>query len=653
MSTSSRAVHVAAARLAVLLALVGGASPREATRTCRPTASACASVRMRPRRPRTASRCAAASSAPTRRANRTLRIAPRTDPNNPDDDAVAIASYHDCTCSCCRRARARATAWWTSASPPDRRTSAPRSGAPPSFTVARTRAPITRTGPNASSPPTTIAPARAATRTPAPSCPTTCSGRVLAIDAPPTRVARSSSRAPTGVRTRASTPWWPPTPGSIRRRRPQVLAPRRSFSIDAKSTEMPTYGAALLSIFIIGLVGTLVGIFVYRRIQAERGFKWVQYDFGSDQPKDRARWRCRGTRSPAEAARPRPRPRDLTRSEESEEEERETRPRAAKRRRGEIRHSDAITRDERGVTLRSTRQTRPTRRARVVDHQTEVSLRRRGLVRLRLGSRRREFRRELLGEPRRHPPILHHGVVLPPQVHPRGRSRLDRANHRVPRRVFPSDPLRDVHTVPQETQDVRSEGVGDDVSEPFSEDPVSRQRRIRLRRRARAPVDRGDSTDSRASTARSIAPRVSAPRPSRCRTRAARGRCPPRVRTDPVEASGIEASRPRWFPPRTRNLVPSELARHPRVGLARLAFHVHTNHLHRRVPAEFFPRREVRVRADRLVEIRRCRIRDPPIARVDRASRAPCATRHARLTPPIAPASRTPPPACTYPAGTP
>ena len=64
-----------------------------------------------------------------------------------------------------------------------------------------------------------------------------------------------------------------------------MSAPRRSFGIDAKSTEMPTYGAALLSIFIIGLVGTLVGIFVYRRVQAERGFKWVQYDLGSDQPK--------------------------------------------------------------------------------------------------------------------------------------------------------------------------------------------------------------------------------------------------------------------------------------------------------------------------------------------------------------------------------
>ena len=52
---------------------------------------------------------------------------------------------------------------------------------------------------------------------------------------------------------------------------PQVSAPRRSFSIDAKSTEMPTYGAALLSIFIIGLVGTLVGIFVYRRIRGGEG----------------------------------------------------------------------------------------------------------------------------------------------------------------------------------------------------------------------------------------------------------------------------------------------------------------------------------------------------------------------------------------------
>ena len=36
---------------------------------------------------------------------------------------------------------------------------------------------------------------------------------------------------------------------------------------------MPTYGAALLSLFFIGIFGTLVGVFAHRRIQREKGFR--------------------------------------------------------------------------------------------------------------------------------------------------------------------------------------------------------------------------------------------------------------------------------------------------------------------------------------------------------------------------------------------
>ena len=49
-------------------------------------------------------------------------------------------------------------------------------------------------------------------------------------------------------------------------------------TVTKETTQMPTYGAALLSIFLIGLVGTVCGMFVYRRVQRERGFRWVQFD---------------------------------------------------------------------------------------------------------------------------------------------------------------------------------------------------------------------------------------------------------------------------------------------------------------------------------------------------------------------------------------
>ena len=62
-------------------------------------------------------------------------------------------------------------------------------------------------------------------------------------------------------------------------------APRRSgVSVTAKSTELPTYAAALVSILVIGLVGTVVGIFVHRKVQAERGFRWVKFDEQDEKP---------------------------------------------------------------------------------------------------------------------------------------------------------------------------------------------------------------------------------------------------------------------------------------------------------------------------------------------------------------------------------
>ena len=70
---------------------------------------------------------------------------------------------------------------------------------------------------------------------------------------------------------------------------PAAPAPAPASSrvtVTSKSTEMPTWAAALLSIFIIGLVGTVVGIFVHRKVQAERGFRWVKFDENGEKSAD-------------------------------------------------------------------------------------------------------------------------------------------------------------------------------------------------------------------------------------------------------------------------------------------------------------------------------------------------------------------------------
>lgn len=55
-------------------------------------------------------------------------------------------------------------------------------------------------------------------------------------------------------------------------------SPSGGITVTKKSTELPTYAAALITILVIGLVGGLVGIFVHRKVQAERGFRWVKFD---------------------------------------------------------------------------------------------------------------------------------------------------------------------------------------------------------------------------------------------------------------------------------------------------------------------------------------------------------------------------------------
>ena len=70
---------------------------------------------------------------------------------------------------------------------------------------------------------------------------------------------------------------------------PAAPAPAPASSrvtVTSKSTEMPTYAAALISILVIGLVGTVVGIFVHRKVQAERGFRWVKFDENDDKRAD-------------------------------------------------------------------------------------------------------------------------------------------------------------------------------------------------------------------------------------------------------------------------------------------------------------------------------------------------------------------------------
>ena len=59
---------------------------------------------------------------------------------------------------------------------------------------------------------------------------------------------------------------------------PTPTAQPTGVTVTKETTQMPTYGAALLGIFLIGLVGTVCGMFVYRRVQRERGFRWVQFD---------------------------------------------------------------------------------------------------------------------------------------------------------------------------------------------------------------------------------------------------------------------------------------------------------------------------------------------------------------------------------------
>jgi hypothetical protein len=100
--------------------------------------------------------------------------------------------------------------------------------------------------------------------------------------APRTSARRTTTPAPTRARTPvAAGGTVEATYSGVVPEAPAAPAPAQTSSrvtVTSKSTEMPTWAAALLSIFIIGLVGTVVGIFVHRKVQAERGFRWVKFD---------------------------------------------------------------------------------------------------------------------------------------------------------------------------------------------------------------------------------------------------------------------------------------------------------------------------------------------------------------------------------------
>ena len=67
----------------------------------------------------------------------------------------------------------------------------------------------------------------------------------------------------------------PPPPPPASSAPPTVSA---APHVSKDETVMPTYGVALLVIVFVGTFGTLVGVFVHRRVQRERGFKWVHFD---------------------------------------------------------------------------------------------------------------------------------------------------------------------------------------------------------------------------------------------------------------------------------------------------------------------------------------------------------------------------------------
>ena len=67
----------------------------------------------------------------------------------------------------------------------------------------------------------------------------------------------------------------PPPPPPASSAPPTVSA---APHVSKDETVMPTYGVALLVIVFVGTFVTLVGVFVHRRVQRERGFKWVHFD---------------------------------------------------------------------------------------------------------------------------------------------------------------------------------------------------------------------------------------------------------------------------------------------------------------------------------------------------------------------------------------
>jgi hypothetical protein len=65
---------------------------------------------------------------------------------------------------------------------------------------------------------------------------------------------------------------------------PSAATTGGGVTVTPESTELPTYAAALIGILVIVLVGAVIGIFVHRKIQAERGFRWVKFDEHDHKP---------------------------------------------------------------------------------------------------------------------------------------------------------------------------------------------------------------------------------------------------------------------------------------------------------------------------------------------------------------------------------
>mmetsp|Transcript_39147 Transcript_39147/g.96969 ORF Transcript_39147/g.96969 Transcript_39147/m.96969 type:complete len:332 (-) Transcript_39147:125-1120(-) len=135
-----------------------------------------------------------------------------------DNDALVFATYHDCMCACCKEGEC-----------PELKYNMFYSGGPAQCNERACSSKFF-------------------------SCPDTGSH-----NAKGSVVALFSGQVPS-----------PPPPG---------IAPVINvLSVGKNETLMPTYGVALLVVFFVGSFLSLIGVCVYRRVQRERGYKWVLFD---------------------------------------------------------------------------------------------------------------------------------------------------------------------------------------------------------------------------------------------------------------------------------------------------------------------------------------------------------------------------------------